>query len=128
MRRLPGIMGRSFCDTSGGGNRHAETVDLHTRRRRWRNVVPIRAAARLRCRFAFRWASGPRWSKGGGELPPYGGDAICYVEMGGEAVGGVKVNFLSGPKPTAVFRPPSTEITEEKRDWADSRRRRWFGS
>lgn len=64
---------------------------------------------------------------GGGDVSPYAGEAVCYVEMGGEAVGGVNVNFLSGPKPTAVFRPPSAEITAEKRAWAESRRRRWFG-
>ncbi|MFP5318746.1 MAG: NAD(P)/FAD-dependent oxidoreductase [Acidimicrobiia bacterium] len=65
--------------------------------------------------------------RGGGDAPPYGGIAVCYVEMGGESVGGVNVNFLSGPRPTAVFRPPSTDITEEKQEWAESRRRRWFG-
>ena len=66
--------------------------------------------------------------RGGGDVAPYAGEAVCYMEMGGEAVGGVKVNFLSGPKPTAVFRPPSPEISEEKREWGELRRRRWFGS
>jgi len=64
--------------------------------------------------------------RGGGDVPPYAGAAVCYIEMGGEMVGGVDVNFLSGPSPTAVLRPASPEVAEEKRAWADDRRRRWF--
>lgn len=66
--------------------------------------------------------------RGGGEVPPYAGAAVCFIEIGGEQVGGVRVNFLSGPSPTALFQPPSAEIAQEKQAWAASRRQRWFGS
>lgn len=64
----------------------------------------------------------------GGDLPgPYQGAAVCYMEMGGEKIGRVDVNFLSGPGPTALFSPPSHELAEEKRRFGASRRQRWFG-
>ena len=47
--------------------------------------------------------------------------------MGDRTIGKVNVNFLSGPAPTALFTPPSLEGTEEKRQFAATRRRRWFG-
>ena len=49
------------------------------------------------------------------------------MEMGDRTIGKVNVNFLSGPAPTALFTPPSLEGTEEKRQFAATRRRRWFG-
>lgn len=64
----------------------------------------------------------------GGELPmPYQGAAVCYMEMGGDKIGRVDVNFLSGMGATALFRSPSRELAEEKRQFGASRRRRWFG-
>jgi sulfide:quinone oxidoreductase len=64
----------------------------------------------------------------GGEPPgPYQGAAVCYLEVGDDRVGGVNVNFLGGPSPTATFRPPSRELVAEKREFAASRERRWFG-
>jgi sulfide:quinone oxidoreductase len=65
--------------------------------------------------------------KGGAPPPAYAGTATCYMEAGDDRVGRVDVNFLSGPSPTAVFRPPSAELADEKQDFGDSRRRRWFG-
>jgi sulfide:quinone oxidoreductase len=65
--------------------------------------------------------------KGGPPPPPFAGEIICYVEMGDRTTGKVNVNFLSGPAPTALFTPPSLESTEEKRQFAATRRRRWFG-
>jgi sulfide:quinone oxidoreductase len=49
------------------------------------------------------------------------------MEMGGDKIGRVDVNFLAGPGPTALFSPPSRELAEEKRQFGTSRRRRWFG-
>jgi sulfide:quinone oxidoreductase len=67
-------------------------------------------------------------SIGGGPAPaPFPGEVICYIEMGGDTIGKVNVNFLSGPAPTARFTPPSLESAAEKREFAASRRRRWFG-
>jgi sulfide:quinone oxidoreductase len=64
---------------------------------------------------------------GGVEPAPFAGEIICYIEMGRDNVGKVNVNFLSGPAPTALFTPPSPATAAEKREFAASRRRRWFG-
>jgi sulfide:quinone oxidoreductase len=65
--------------------------------------------------------------KGGASPQPYQGAATCYMETGNDNVGRVDVNFLSGSSPTAVFRVPSRELADEKRQFGSSRRRRWFG-
>lgn len=65
--------------------------------------------------------------KGGGAPLPFAGEVTCFIEMGGGTVGKVNVNFLSGPAPTAVFTPPSLDGAEEKRQFAATRRERWFG-
>jgi sulfide:quinone oxidoreductase len=65
--------------------------------------------------------------KGGAPAVPYQGEGICYLEMGGEEVGRVDVNFLGGPGPTANFHPPSRELAAEKRAFGTARRARWFG-
>jgi sulfide:quinone oxidoreductase len=64
-----------------------------------------------------------------GSAPPggYGGRGSCYVEFGGGRVGRVDVDFLSGPKPTGVFRQPSATLVAEKEHFGSSRRARWFG-
>lgn len=58
---------------------------------------------------------------------PYDGAASCYIEFGGQKVGRVDVDFLTGDSVTAGFAGPSLETAEEKREFAASRRRRWFG-
>ena len=64
----------------------------------------------------------------GGEPPgAYGGRGSCYVEFGGGRVGRVDVDFLSGPKPTGIFREPSAALVAEKEHFGSSRRARWFG-
>ncbi len=57
----------------------------------------------------------------------YKGIGTCYVELGDDRVGRVDVDFFSGPSPMGNFVEPSDEIVIEKRDFADSRRARWFG-
>jgi sulfide:quinone oxidoreductase len=64
---------------------------------------------------------------GGPPPPPYPGSAVCYIEMGERQVARVDVNFLSGPVPTAAFRPPSLAGADEKRQFAATRLARWFG-
>jgi sulfide:quinone oxidoreductase len=65
---------------------------------------------------------------GGGAAPsPFAGNIRCYIEMGDETIGKVDANFLSGPAPTAAYTPPSLAAAEEKRNFAASRRTRWFG-
>ena len=64
----------------------------------------------------------------GGEAPaPYDGVGFCYLEFGDDLVGRVRVDFLSGPKPTGTLDGPSAEYAAEKAEWASSRRARWFG-
>jgi sulfide:quinone oxidoreductase len=64
-----------------------------------------------------------------GREPPgaYGGSGSCYIEFGGGRVGRVDVDFLSGPKPTGIFREPSATLVAEKQHFGSSRRARWFG-
>jgi sulfide:quinone oxidoreductase len=64
----------------------------------------------------------------GGEQPgAYGGAGSCYIEFGAGRVGRVDVDFFSGPKPTGIFREPSTALVIEKHDFGSSRSARWFG-
>jgi len=56
------------------------------------------------------------------------GQGTCYIEFGGGRVGGVEIDFLSGPERTGVFRPPSAELVAEKDAFGATRRARWFGS
>ena len=64
----------------------------------------------------------------GAESPAaYGGQGSCYIEFGAGRIGRVDVDFLSGPKPTGIFREPSVALVDEKRDFGSSRRARWFG-
>ena len=64
----------------------------------------------------------------GGEPPaPYGGAGSCYIEFGGGRVGRVDVDFLSGPRPTGTFQPPSGALVAQKQHFGSSRRSRWFG-
>ena len=65
--------------------------------------------------------------KGGSPPAPFAGEITCYIEMGGDSIAKVNVNFLSGPAPTAVFTPPSREGAGDKRQFAATRRSRWFG-
>jgi sulfide:quinone oxidoreductase len=66
---------------------------------------------------------------GGGARPgPYSGQGSCYIEFGAGRVGRVDVDFLSGPKPTGAFQPPSAELAAEKDRFGSDRRARWFGS
>ena len=64
----------------------------------------------------------------GGKAPAaYDGAGSCYVEFGGERVGRVDVDFLSGPSPTGSFREASIALSAEKQHFGASRRKRWFG-
>jgi sulfide:quinone oxidoreductase len=64
----------------------------------------------------------------GSEQPPsYSGAGTCYIEFGGDRVGKVEVDFLSGPKPVGTYTEASVALTSEKRHFGSSRRARWFG-
>jgi sulfide:quinone oxidoreductase len=64
---------------------------------------------------------------GGPPPPAYTGSGSCYIEYGGNKVGRVDIDFLSGPSVTAKFYEPSTDLVEEKVYFGSSRRARWFG-
>jgi sulfide:quinone oxidoreductase len=64
----------------------------------------------------------------GSQAPsPYSGAGSCYVEFGGDRVGRIDVDFLSGNTPTGTFAGPSAELVREKQKFGSSRRARWFG-
>ena len=64
----------------------------------------------------------------GGEQPSaYKGAGTCYIEFGGERVGRVDVDFLSGPVPTGSYTEASAALVSEKQRFGSSRRARWFG-
>ena len=65
--------------------------------------------------------------RGGSPPVAYKGQGSCYVEFGHDQVGRVDVDFLSGPKPTGTFQPPSAALVAEKARFGSSRLRRWFG-
>jgi sulfide:quinone oxidoreductase len=61
------------------------------------------------------------------EPSAYTGAGSCYVEFGGDRVGRVDVDFLSGPSPTGSFLDASAALVREKEHFGASRRHRWFG-
>jgi sulfide:quinone oxidoreductase len=67
-----------------------------------------------------------RQVRGGPSPDAYKGQGSCYVEFGHAQVGRVDVDFLSGPKPTGTFQPPSEALVAEKADFGSSRLQRWF--
>jgi sulfide:quinone oxidoreductase len=55
------------------------------------------------------------------------GQGTCYIEFGDGRVGGVEIDFLSGPERTGTFRPPSAAMVAEKEEFGSARRARRFG-
>ena len=66
--------------------------------------------------------------RGGTLERPYDGAGSCYIEFGGGLVGKVEADFLSGPSPTARLVGPSRELAADKKEFAATRRERWFGA
>ena len=66
--------------------------------------------------------------RGGPEPEPFYGRAACYIEFGGDLVGMVSVDFLSGPEVQSAFGAPSLEIAKDKEQFGATRRARWFGT
>jgi sulfide:quinone oxidoreductase len=62
-----------------------------------------------------------------GTAKPYDGAGSCFIEFGDHKVGRVDADFLTGPSVVAPFTEASLEGAEEKKEFASSRRRRWFG-
>jgi len=64
-----------------------------------------------------------------GEAPTaeYDGLGMCYLEFGHEEVARVTVRFMSGQAPTGTYEAPSTALARDKKEFASTRTRRWFG-
>jgi sulfide:quinone oxidoreductase len=62
-----------------------------------------------------------------GSARPYDGAGSCFIEFGDDRVGRVDVDFLTGPSVVAPFTEASLQGAEEKKAFASSRRRFWFG-
>jgi sulfide:quinone oxidoreductase len=62
-----------------------------------------------------------------GKAKPYDGAGSCFIEFGDHKVGRVDADFLTGPSVVAPFTEASLQGAEEKKDFAASRRRLWFG-
>jgi sulfide:quinone oxidoreductase len=65
--------------------------------------------------------------KGADAPGPYAGAGACYIEFGGNRVGRVDVEFLTGPGPTGSYVEASLEQVRDKEEFGASRRQRWFG-
>jgi len=62
-----------------------------------------------------------------GTARPYDGAGSCFIEFGDHKVGRVDVDFLTGPSVVAPFTEASLEGAAEKKEFASTRRERWFG-
>jgi sulfide:quinone oxidoreductase len=62
-----------------------------------------------------------------GKAKPYDGAGACYIEFGDHKVGRVDVDFLTGPSVVAPYTEASLEGAEDKKEFASTRRQRWFG-
>ena len=65
--------------------------------------------------------------QGSGPAGVHAGTGSCYIEFGGDRIGRVDIDFLSGPSPTGTYRAPSVALRAEKQEFGASRRARWFG-
>ncbi|HEV8065068.1 MAG TPA: FAD/NAD(P)-binding oxidoreductase, partial [Acidimicrobiales bacterium] len=65
--------------------------------------------------------------QGRSQPEPYDGASACYVELGGDLVARIDVNFLSYDTPVARLSGPTAEMLDEKRIWGSTRADRWFG-
>jgi len=66
--------------------------------------------------------------RGENEPPGFDGTGPCYIELGGDEVARVDVDFFSTPgHPTGTFTAPSLLTAEEKATFGSSRAARWFG-
>jgi sulfide:quinone oxidoreductase len=63
----------------------------------------------------------------GGEAKPNTGTGSCLVEFGDGRVGWADLDFLTGPKLTSIYHPPSVAGRAHKDQFGAMRRARWFG-
>jgi sulfide:quinone oxidoreductase len=66
-------------------------------------------------------------ARGEVESAQYGGQGICYLEVGHGNVAKVEVTFQSGQTPRGGLQGPSPELVADKAAFGTTRIRRWFG-
>jgi len=64
--------------------------------------------------------------RGAGPTGVHAGTGSCYIEFGGDRIGRVDIDFLSGPAPTGIYQAPSVALRADKQLFGASRRARWF--
>lgn len=64
----------------------------------------------------------------GGSSEGFDGSGLCYLEFGQGRVGRVDVDFRAPGGPTAPLRGPDPGYVEEKDQFANVRKQRWFGA
>jgi sulfide:quinone oxidoreductase len=64
--------------------------------------------------------------RGAGDTGVHTGTGSCYIEFGGDRIGRVDIDFLSGPAPTGIYQAPSVALRADKQVFGASRRARWF--
>ena len=67
--------------------------------------------------------------RSGAETAEYDGKGLCYIQMGGDQVARVNVQFTPGAAQPVVgiFDEPTTQLAADKAEFGRSRARRWFG-
>ena len=63
----------------------------------------------------------------GGEATPNAGTGSCLVEFGDGRLGWADLDFLTGPKLTSIYHPPSVAGVAHKLQFGATRKARWFG-
>ena len=63
---------------------------------------------------------------GVGDPEVFQGKGSCYVEFGDQLVGRMNADFFPGTQPTAPFSGPSVAVANEKREFGETRYKRWI--
>ena len=63
----------------------------------------------------------------GGDSTPNAGTGSCLVEFGDGRLGWADLDFLTGPKLTSIYHPPSVAGRAHKLQFGANRTARWFG-
>jgi sulfide:quinone oxidoreductase len=134
VHRVPAVVAESGL--TAGGNDGWVAVDRHTLATPYPGVyalgdcadAPVPRAGVFAETAARTVADGIVHLVRGGPAPaPYDGTGSCYIEFGGGRVAKVDADVLGGTLPRAPFTPPSVDLAGEKREFAATRRQRWFG-
>jgi sulfide:quinone oxidoreductase len=65
--------------------------------------------------------------QGGETIVKFGGEGVCFMEVGDGKAAPVQANFYAQPSPKWEFTPPSEEGYREKQQFLEERMKAWFG-